>query len=267
MAKQKKHAEAVNHERWLISYADFITLLFAFFVVLYASSQVDQHKASNLAKAIEHAFQDLGMFQVSSPQPPLTQTYGATTQPQSPQVVNSSHVAAGVNKLADELAAAFAPEIKARRIAVRATPEGTVISLRELGFFPSGSANLIPDSTHLLLRITANIKTKYFPVRVEGHTDDVPIHNDRFASNWELSSTRAVAVVEQIAAYGLAPERLSAAGYAQFRPLVPNTSWKARALNRRVDIVVLNGLTPIAEYSDATAPNILPSPPKVITPR
>jgi chemotaxis protein MotB len=130
------------------------------------------------------------------------------------------------------------------------TPEGFVISLHELGFFDSGEAKLMPGATDKIKRI-ATVLTQYgLDMRVEGHTDDVPIHNAAFASNWDLSTARAMAVAMMLLnESGVDPRRMSIAGYAQYHPSAPNDSPDGRRANRRVDIVVVSSSNPSAAKS------------------
>ena len=258
MSRRKKKGDHPNHERWLVSYADFITLLFAFFVVMFSSAQVDKRKVGKLAMAIQVAFQQLGIFQSSNSRMPL-----ATSEPMpfenvqtvensvrtaelgrvSPAAEGVASNAPGIKSLAElqrELEKALAPELKRHEVALRAQREGLVISLREIGFFDSGSATLRPTSEGSVRRIADVLAERSNSVRIEGHTDNVPIHNERFASNWELSTARATEMVRVfIVKYHFPPFRLSAAGYAEYHPATSNATPEGRATNRRVDIVVL----------------------------
>lgn len=232
MRRRKRHATHVSHERWLVSYADFITLLFAVFVVLYAAAHVDSKRMGDVSHAIHDAFKDLGVFQSTS-------SKGAT---HSPAIVALNHESetdpAELRKL---LASTLAPEIKKKQAELRDGPDGLIISLQEIGLYDQGSDILKEASTGPLARVAAVLKPTKLRIRIEGHTDDVPIHNARFASNWELSSSRATGLVRLfIEEYGLDPERLAAAGYAEYHPIQPNTTAEGRKLNRRVDIVVLD---------------------------
>jgi len=258
MSRRRKHAEHANHERWLVSYADFITLLFAFFVVMFSSSQVDKRKVGNLALAIQVAFQQLGMFSPTGAQPSIVKTstpFGKAqmidaevyTEDMGRIVPNTSrHLGpAGFNqrpeRIREELQQALADQLRSRQVAIRLTHEGLVISLREIGFYDSGSNTLKPGASLLLARIAGILRPRTELIRFEGDTDDRPIHNDLFQSNWELSTARATGLVELfIRDYGFPPSRLSAAGYAEFHPVALNNTPEGRAQNRRVDIVVLN---------------------------
>ena len=253
MARRKRHEEHVNHERWLVSYADFITLLFAFFVVLYASSQVDKRKVGKLAVAIQVAFQQLGVFETSNTQIPLSDSEQVPFS--QVQVVENSErttdfehfvqpmkgVLSPMKNVQNELEKALAEEIKSKIVDVKLSREGVVVSLREVGFFESGSASMRASSRDAIDRLAAILASRSEFLRIEGHTDNIPIHNKRFDSNWELSSARATEMIKLfVERYHIEPARLSAAGYAEFHPVSQNGTAEGRAQNRRVDIVILN---------------------------
>lgn len=227
----------VSHERWLVSYADFITLLFAFFVVLYSSAQVDKRRVGQLAVAIQVAFQELGAF------PPATETEApisgkAVISPPTPISTASNNN--DLSALQEQLKRALAAEIAKKEVSIRIGPEGLVLSLREIGFFDSGSAEMRPEAHAAFSRLAEILLSQPHQLRIEGHTDNVPIHTAHFASNWELSTARATEVVRLlITRYGFAPDRLSAAGYGEFHPVSDNATLEGRESNRRVDVVVL----------------------------
>jgi chemotaxis protein MotB len=244
---KKKHPEHVNHERWLVSYADFITLLFAFFVVLFASSQSDRKKQVKLAAAMQSAFTPLGAFEAHSKTPPLTDiSSGAITNstpaaltPPLPSIARLETPEETEKRLtrflADQVAAG---NIRPGSITMRITPDGLVISLHEAGFFPSGSAEIRATSIPVLSMLAATLPAG--PLRVEGHTDNVPIHTVQFATNWELSTARATAIARLLLEHGpIDPVNLSAAGYAEYHPVASNTTDDGRLQNRRVDIILL----------------------------
>jgi chemotaxis protein MotB len=256
MSRRRRPRTQSNHERWLVSYADFITLLFAFFVVLYSSSQVDKRKVGKLAVAIQVAFQQLGAFQGGNAQAPAeslgsppvdtvrvvenlegsSALHGLTTSVGSSAPYQTKNLAG----LKQELEQALAAEIDKNEVALRVEPDGLVISLREIGFFDSGSPEIKGSSERAFAKIAALLKARENQIRIEGHTDNVRIHTRRFDSNWELSTARATEVIRLlIMQYGLSPERLSAAGYAQFHPIASNESAEGRQQNRRVDLVIL----------------------------
>lgn len=276
--RRKRSRGHGNHERWLVSYADFITLLFAFFVVLYASSQVDQRKVGKLAMAIQIAFQDLGVFPASTTEIPLdlSEPMPFSTVQAIQNVKHNTELARiasppddslsgayqenDLSTLQSELRDALRHEIALHEVAMRRESEGLVISLRDFGFFDSGSAIIKPESLAALDRIASILAIRTYRLRVEGHTDNVPIHTVQIVSNWELSTARASAIVRVlIVDHHFPPERLSAAGYAQYHPIASNLTAQGRAQNRRVDIVILTTRSDTANSAD-TASVEKPSP-------
>ena len=265
MSRRKRRPRHTNHDRWLVSYADFITLLFAFFVVLYASSQVDKRKVGMLALAIQVAFQEMGVFQASTTQVPIDST---NPMPFSiAQAIENTERTASLGRISSrpegslssgvengdlaqlhaELATVLAPEIKRKEIDMRTEPDGLVISLREVGFFESGSAQMKAASEPAFDRIANLLRERAYRLRIEGHSDNTPIHTPQFPSNWELSTARATEIVRLlIVREGFAPARMSAAGYAEYHPVATNFTAEGRGMNRRVDIVILGRVLPDA---------------------
>jgi chemotaxis protein MotB len=236
--RRRKAAEHASHERWLVSYADFITLLFAFFVVLYASAQVDKHKAAKLADAIQEGFQDLGSFSRTN------QNGGAAPSREHSRSVRTTDEQT-IQRLRSELESLLGGEIARGQISIYEGPEGLVLSLRETGFFDSGSAQVRSEAMERFGRIANILGEAPYRIRVEGHTDNLPIHNSRFASNWELSTARSTEMVRLLVTqFGFDPAHLAAAGYAEFHPRGDNTTEAGRQANRRVDIVVLTTAAP-----------------------
>lgn len=258
MSRRKRHRAHANHERWLVSYADFITLLFAFFVVLYSSAQVDKRKVGQLALAIQVAFQDLGVFPASTTQIPIDTSdpmpfstvqaianvkhnteLGRVSSPPEGDLAAASEEG-NLSTMQAELQEALKREIGLKTVALHRETEGLVISLREFGFFDSGSAALKPSALPALDRIASILAVRACRLRIEGHTDNVPIHTAQIASNWELSAARSTELVRLlIVRYRFAPERLSAAGFAEYHPIASNDTAQGRAQNRRVDVVIL----------------------------
>jgi chemotaxis protein MotB len=213
--------------------------------------------------AIQVAFQEMGVFQASTTQVPINPD---TPMPfnETQAVDNVQHTASlarivsrpdgplgggpengDLAQLETELKTALAAEIKRQEIAMRREPDGLVISLREVGFFESGSAGMKSASQLAFDRIAAMLRERDYRLRIEGHTDDVPIHTARFTSNWELSTARATEIIRLlIVRDGFRPDRLSAAGYAEFHPVAPNATAEGRGMNRRVDIVILGHAQP-----------------------
>ncbi len=242
--KDRRRGPSISHDRWLVSYADFVTLLFAFFVVLYATAQVDKQKAVRLSGAIQSAFQQLGVFQnggsrAASTAVPIS---AESLRPQPAASTSTQEMARQqeLNAIRSELERALAPEIKQNDVALHMDADGLVVSLREMGFFDSGSASIKPGAENAFSRVALILREHACFVRIEGHTDNVPIHTAQFASNWELSTARATGLVKAlIEQYDITADRLSAAGYAEFHPVSSNGSVKGRQLNRRVDVVIL----------------------------
>jgi chemotaxis protein MotB len=247
MSRKKGHA-APNHERWLVSYADFVTMIFALFVVLFASARSDHKRQAEMAAAMQAAFSELAIFAPASKIPALTPANAASTFHAMPTIsprdtepfAGTQLQRADLFALKKTLESALAREIQERTIALRFSRDGLVISLLEVGFFDSGSATPKPGSAPTIQRIAAQLRKVPNELRIEGHTDDVPIHSAQFASNWELSTARATTLARAfIEQYDYDPRKLSAAGYAEYHPCAPNTSQQGRAQNRRVDLVVL----------------------------
>ena len=252
MEVSRRHGRAtpVNHDRWLVSYADFVTLLFAFFVVLYASAQVDRQRTLQLSQAIRSGFQQLGAFGEGRPDIAGGQATRTTAGSKKQIDLSSSeYVGSAIESgaarpdfanLRSELEQALAAEIERDEVKLHAGPDGLVVTLREIGFFDSGSASIKPGAEKAFARVAAILRAHSCAVRIEGHTDNVPIHTAQFASNWELSTARATNLVRSLVdVYGVSPALLSAAGYAEFHPASPNDTSQGRALNRRVDLVIL----------------------------
>ncbi len=237
MSRKKKH-EHVNHERWLVSYADFITLLFAFFVVLFASGQADKKKQTQLAVSIKSAFNQMGIFDPHTKLPPLTDAPGAKAAAESLPVaipLLEMEREAQVKARLDDVAA---KQIGLGTISVRETSDGLVVSLEEAGFFESGAAEVRPDALPLLDKIAATLPAG--GLRVEGHTDNIPIRTAQFASNWELSSARACNIAHLLLRHpNIQAQKFSVSGYAEFHPVASNATEEGRAKNRRVDLVIL----------------------------
>jgi chemotaxis protein MotB len=262
LIRRRQARKHQNHERWLVSYADFITLLFAFFVVLYASAQVDQRKVGRLALAIQVAFQELGVFPDSNARVPLVVSepmpfdtvqaienakhnteLGRVASPPLDTLTGTAAAAEEANlaTLQTELQQALQREIKMHAVSLYRETEGLVISLREFGFFESGSAALRPSAMPAVDRIASILAMRTCRLRIEGHTDNIPIHTEQMASNWELSTARATELVRLlIVHYNFSPQRLSAAGYAEYHPIASNDTESGRAQNRRVDVVILS---------------------------
>ena len=244
MARKKKHPEHVNHERWLVSYADFITLLFAFFVVMFASSQVDTKKMGQFSDAFSKAMGESFLMEGGrsllpdgKPPPPEPPGAGGTAEGRLPKELMQLAKKLGQNS--DELAGL---KILQRR-------NELVIRLADSLLFDSGDDTLKEQAVRVVQAIANELRDRKVDVRVEGHTDDVPIRTVRYRSNWDLSTARATAVIAQLNGPGrIAATRLAASGYGEFRPVASNTTPEGRAQNRRVDLVIAASLdTPVVE--------------------
>jgi len=248
----------------------------------YSTAQVDKRKVGKLAMSIQVAFQELGVFPDSTTRIPVDsqepmpfnkvqEIENATRTAALGRIVaqpgeqpSSAQQNGDLESLRRELQASLAAEIARKEVALRVTPDGLVISLKEVGFFDSGSAAVKASSQPAFARIAADLAQRSYSIRIEGHTDNVPIHNAQFASNWELSTARATELVRLlIVKYGFPPDRLSAAGYAQYHPIASDATEEGRAQNRRVDIVILraeNGRQPAPSLPGPSSPTTGPAP-------
>lgn len=233
--------------------------------VNYATSQVDKKKMSHLATAIKVAFEQMGTLPAPTDRPEAPQV-APIPQPSSREQGLTEVEKRELASLRNDLEKALAPEISLGKVAVREQPDGLVVSLRENGFFDSGSAGVKPGSQSAISRITALLEPRDNNVRIEGYTDNLPIHSSQYPSNWELSTVRATEVIRLlIQKYGFDPERLSAGGYANYHPIADNSTEAGRALNRRVDVVILRRRNPEAE-ARGIGPTDKPSPSVPIKP-
>jgi chemotaxis protein MotB len=213
---------SAHRDRWLISYADLMTLLFSLFVLLYAAA--DHERARAVAEVLGG--------QISGTQ--------VATGAKSP---GGTGVLPGGNSIVEARVAIertlASNETLRARARVTTTERGLVVSLAEAGFFAPGEAVVREDARALIDTLAETLRGTQSLIRVEGHTDSVPIATARYPSNWELSSARASMVLAQLVAHGIAPARLAVAGYASEQPVADNSTPEGRALNRRVDLVIL----------------------------
>ncbi|HTP88747.1 MAG TPA: flagellar motor protein MotB [Bryobacteraceae bacterium] len=259
MARKKAAPEHENHERWLVSYADFITLLFAFFVVMFATSQTDKSKAKAVEDSVKKALAEgefssivVTMFG-GSPRDKgkgNAQMQGPGGGEKIPEKSDArlAELLPSLKVLSKELEA----EIKNGKIQITMEPRGLVVSFRQAALFPSGTATVLPDARGPVAKIARAISEIPNPVRLEGHTDSVPIHNEQYQSNWELSAARSIALMRLLTEDGVAVDKLSIAGYADNAPAESNATEEGRSRNRRVDVVVLNETGLRAEPRRAT---------------
>ena len=251
MARKRQHPEHENHDRWLVSYADFITLMFAFFVVMFATSQTDKARAQQVSDSVKQALDKGGVAaavheilggtvdEKGKGNAQMKGPGGAQKSPEKPKPVPPAvaELLPSMQYLSRELEA----EIRQGKIEVHLEPRGLVVSLRQATFFPSGGDTIDPKTYPAIEKIAQTIGELPNSVRLEGHTDSVPIHTARFRSNWELSAARGIAMMELLAGHFEIPrQRMAIAGYADTAPLDSNDTEEGRAHNRRVDIVILN---------------------------
>ena len=232
--------EAESHERWLVSYADFITLLFAFFVVMYAISTLNEGKYRVLADSLVTAFRN-----DATPQPiPMPVVARATPQPpRSRADVVRKQKTRELEELAMRINSAMAPLVQTGQVRLTQLPHGLAVEINASVLFAPGQATLQQQESISALEAVAKLlAVAPQDIRVEGHTDHVPIASPIFPSNWELSSARASSVVRLFIASGIAPVRLAAVGYADHKPVEPNDTPEGRSRNRRVTLMILENL-------------------------
>lgn len=240
MARRKHEEEHDNHERWLVSYADFITLLFAFFVVMYALSTVNEGKYRILSDSMSSAFRNVQVNAStplpvvlpppipSLPKPNISKVQEAVKQKQREKMRN----------VAKDILEVMAPLVEQGKVRVIETSRGVTIEINDSVLFSPGQALLQPPLVKAMSGIADVLAPTEFPITIEGHTDNVPIKTAQFPSNWELSAVRATTVLRLFADSGVAAERLTAIGYADTRPVEPNVLADGRARNRRVTILI-----------------------------
>lgn len=252
MARKKKPPEHANHERWLVSYADFITLLFAFFVVMFATSQTDKVKAQQVSDSVNKALEGKsvaavvtsllggavdtkGQGKAGMRGPGGAKTFKPDAEKKAPgQVVE---LLPSLNVLSKELE----QEIKTGKLRISMGERGLTVSFQQAALFPSGEDEIAHDVYPTVAKIAAAMNQIPNPARLEGHTDSIPIHNSRFRSNWELSAARSIALMQLLTDnFSVDRNKLSIAGYAETAPKDTNDTEEGRARNRRVDVVILN---------------------------
>ncbi len=229
MKKRKSEEEHENSERWLITYSDLITLLLAFFIMMYTFSKQDAQKYQEVSERLRAIFSGgTGVLKTGS---------GGTAllNPLSKQDSGT-----GIQKQLEDEVKAMADVQEAENISVFKDERGIVIRIMDRAFFDEGRAELKDKAKNALRQIAPIIKSSSNQVRIEGHTDNVPINTAEFRSNWELSTRRATEVVRYlIERYDFPPQKISASGYSEYRPVAPNDSSGNRALNRRIEIILL----------------------------
>jgi chemotaxis protein MotB len=253
--RSKRHEEPTDHDAWAIPYADLLTLLLAFFVVMYAVSSVNVGKYRVVSDSLSSAFRGAPTAEATS-EPGRNPADSAAANParepspeelaKAAELEQAKRLAAAaaarraeLEGIAGEVQRAMAPLIDAGQMIVRTTDDRVEIEMRADILFPSGSATLATDAVSAIDQLAAVLRTQPNPVRVEGHTDDLPIRTSLFASNWELSAARAATVVRLFTAAGVDPSRMAVLGLGEYRPIQSNLSPEGRTANRRVLVVIL----------------------------
>lgn len=240
--RRQREEEHENHERWLVSYADFITLLFAFFVVMYAISSVNEGKYRVLSDSLTNAFRNVTGQQGGQPilitpgSPPLS--VKPVGRPDKLPEQKRTEERRRMSNIAKEIMDALQPLVVQGKVRLLETSRGVTIEINDSVLFPAGQARLQPASMSAMRAIADVLARADFPITIEGHTDNVPISNLQFPSNWELSAVRATTVLRLFNEGGVGAERLTAIGYGETRPVETNTTPEGRARNRRVSILI-----------------------------
>lgn len=242
--RRREEEEHENHERWLVSYADFITLLFAFFVVMYAISSINEGKYRVLSDSISSAFRTVPGNQTGAV---VAVNPGAATPVTVPTRQNIPNVKVDqvqsqkkdrLRNMARELNKALASLVEQGQVKVTEGALGITVDINASVLFAPGDAALDIVARRALITVADILVPTDFPILVEGHTDNIPISTTQFPSNWELSTVRAASVVRLFIEAGVDPRRMSAAGYADQRPVADNATPDGRQKNRRVAITI-----------------------------
>ncbi len=262
--RHKRPEEIENHERWIVSYADFITLLFAFFVVMYSISSVNEGKYRVLSQTLTDAFQEptrsldpvqigeLGrkqgdvagmdsgsvLIDMENRQGPGLYQNDGSTQQAAAMTAASSTDQQRLGFLAASIEDMLEPYVEQELVEVKFEDNRVTVDMKDKMLFPSGSARLSRAAVNVLRDISRILASMPYQIQVEGNTDDRPIRTEEFPSNWELSAARAASVVHLMSRLGVNPGRLSAIGYGEHRPVAENTTETGRQKNRRVTLVV-----------------------------
>jgi chemotaxis protein MotB len=248
MARKQKHEEHENLERWLVSYADFITLLFAFFVVMYSISQVNEAKYRVLSDSLVNAFNNAPTSTTKASSATRADSKGQASSIQAVVVRKSDPAmeakqrqqAEKMKKIAKNILKVMEALMKNGHVKVSQSIHGIAIEINASLLFASGQASLEASSIMALKEVGKVLAEVPNDIQVEGFTDTTPINTLAFPSNWELSSARASSVVRLFAESGVPPERLVAVGYGEFRPIDTNSTPEGRARNRRVTVMILS---------------------------
>lgn len=241
--------EHENHERWLVSYADFITLLFAFFVVMYALSSLNEGKYRVLSNSLVTAFRSSdsaggGSMIMANPQ---LMSIRPSLRPKTTSQQAREVQAEKMKRIARDITQVMSPYSTQGQVAVIETDRGVTVEINDSLLFSPGRSELAPAAEQAILGVGSVFSTTEFPVTIEGHTDNVPISTPNYPSNWELSAVRATTVLRMLISSGVSADRLTAIGYGDQRPVSGNETPEGRARNRRVAIQLEATVPALAE--------------------
>ncbi|MDP3210754.1 MAG: flagellar motor protein MotD [Methylotenera sp.] len=273
LIRKRVEEDQDNHDRWLVSYADFITLLFAFFVVMYSISSVEIGKYKQLTNSIGTAFSGNGSSGVNQTSTEKGLGARGVTETKTSSIIKPlplSHLYTekmrrerdSMAKTGAEVSNKLAPMIAEGKIQVIQTSRGIRIDIQDNLLFSAGSADLSTAANSIISEIVPLIKDNQRKIQVEGHTDNTPIHNTTFFSNWELSAVRASSVVRLLSALGISEQRLSATGLGASQPISENETESGRAKNRRVSIIITYEVPTQEDTSNVIAPQVSALPPQ-----
>jgi chemotaxis protein MotB len=271
MARRKKKGHE-NSERWLVSYADLLTLLFAFFVVMFASTQTDKSRAKQISQAVDKA------LQTSSLPPRVAAILGGTVDDKgrgnaqlkgpavrsAEKIIDEPTLQVDLTNAIKTLRTTLDTEVKHDQVRIHLEQRGAVISLNAQAVFPSGGDTIDQTIFPLLAKVAVTLNQLPNPIRLEGHTDSLPISNQRFRSNWELSAARSIAMLRILnERYGISCDRMAIVGYADTNAIGDNQTEEGRTKNRRVDLVLLSDfgrkVEPQPQHASSPAPSVKPS--------
>lgn len=241
-SRRSKRQEPENHERWLISYADFITLLFAFFVVMYALSSLNEGKYKVFSASLVSIFGSseanrANNQQAGEQQLLLKSLVERRDARQGERMRKQQEAMRGVAKNLQQILSA---QVSSGQMQVSHTRRGVVLDIRASTLFDTGDATLRKESISTLAEVAGILAAGDQSIEIEGYTDDIPINSEKYPSNWELSSARASSVARLFIDYSVPAERLTVVGSAANRPVASNASAEGRALNRRVTVTLLS---------------------------
>lgn len=263
MRRRRPVEEPENHERWLVSYADFITLLFAFFVVMYSISSVNEGKYKVVSEALLGVFNDP---ERSMRAIPIGEERPLSMRPAQPLIKDSEQTDAGLGqaasdplkRISDDVSAAFGDLISSKQMTIRGNELWIEIELNSSLLFGSGDAMPSDAAFSIIDRVAGILKPFANPVHVEGFTDNQPIRTAQFPTNWELSSARAASIVRLLALNGVDPGRMASVGYGEYQPVASNATADGRAQNRRVVLVISRNLEVRRSLTATGAANATP---------